>query len=137
MKTYREIRAKAQNKRSILFDKCRLFWAFSNQQFNENKTELKEGEKYVSIGAGGYLPKSEVKNLTKGLEIIRKWENSEIKKQKDGKNAHILYELNNHECFYTGSIESAEAVLPYPRRDILKVYHKERMKHQAQEDCIN
>ena len=56
MKNYPEIRQVAEVKRTELYTNCGLFFAFSNEQFTENKTPLKEGEKYVSIGAGGYLP---------------------------------------------------------------------------------
>ena len=134
IKNYQDIRKEAQDKHTTLFNECGVFWAFSNEQFAEGlkKTTLAEGEKLASIGAGGYLPKSKVEQLKAGMKNITLWEKTEIKKMKDGKRKHIIYELNNHECFYTGSIEGAEMVLPYPRKDILKVYHEERKTHEAQ-----
>jgi hypothetical protein len=130
MKSVAELKEERQNKNSELFNKVGLFWAFSNEQFNTSKTPLKEGEKYVSIGAGGYLPKSQVDNFLKGMETISKWEKSEIKKQKDGKESHILYELQNYECFYTNHIDDLD-FLPYTKKEIWQVYNK--YKEQMQE----
>ncbi|HEY5510605.1 MAG TPA: hypothetical protein VIK10_06215 [Prolixibacteraceae bacterium] len=123
MKNYQEIRKQAEEKRSELFKECRLFFAFSNSQFQENKTPLAEGEKYVSIGAGGYLPKSEVNNFSDGLSRIKKWESSEIKRAKL-EETEILYELENHECFYTGEIEPVVELFAgkYTEAQIRKVY---------------
>jgi hypothetical protein len=82
-----------------------LFWAFSNTQFAENKTPLLDGDKYVSIGAGGYMPKS---NLTAYREATGKaWEDYQeaLKSNPDLLIQGIRYELGNHECWYTGDIE--------------------------------
>lgn len=124
---YQSIRKQASEKLNALMSECGIFFAFSNEQFAENKTPLQEGEKYVSIGAGGYMPKSKVYDYLEGSKLINQWEKSEIKKLKDGKEQHILYELRNHECFYTCDIEDAANVLPYPKKDVWKVYlkHKE------------
>ena len=54
-----------------LSKKCGLFWAFSNQQFEDNKTPLQDGDKYVSVGGGGYLPKSNVQLLIDGQKEIK------------------------------------------------------------------
>jgi hypothetical protein len=128
MKTIQEIKKEGQDKLTELFNECGVFFAFSNEQFQENKTPLKEGEKYVSMGAGGYLPKGNVQTYLDGHKAITKWEKAEIKAAKEGKEQHILYELQNHECFYTGDIEDAMPVLPYPRKDVWKVFlaNKER-----------
>ena len=127
--THQEIKKQYQDKLSELFKECGVFFAFSNEQFQENKTPLSDGDKYVSMGHGGYLPKSKVDAYISGMKELNKWEKAEIKKEKDGKEKHILYELNNHECFYVGDIEDAAAVLPYPKKDIWKVY--EKYKEQA------
>lgn len=123
---YEVIRKQASEKLNALMSECGIFFAFSNDQFHENKTPLKEGEKYVSIGAGGYMPKSKVKDYLEGSKLISQWEKTEIKKLKDGKEKHILYELRNHECFYTHDIEDAANVLPYPKKDVWKVFQKYR-----------
>jgi len=130
MKTIHEINEAGQEKMSVLCKECRLFFAFNNEQFEKGREEnpLKEGEKYVRIFGGGILPNSEVKKFSEGIENIEKWKKEERKKMKDGKIEHIKYELANYECYYTGCIDDAVAVLPYPRKDILKVYIEERKK---------
>jgi len=102
---YTEIKKEYQNRLSGLFKKQGVFFAFSNEQFQKNKTPLKEGEKYVSIGHGGYIPKSNLYPFLDGMKKLNKWERETIKAQKKGKEEHILYELNNHECFAVHSIE--------------------------------
>ena len=131
MKSYPEVREEAQNKRSELFKTVGLFFAFSNEQFLENKTPLKENEKYVSIGMGGYLPKGNVEAFTKGMDEISKWEKAEIKRNKELKYQHIAFELANHECYYTNDISDALNALPYTREEVLKVYVKEREKNNC------
>jgi hypothetical protein len=132
MKSVAELKEERQNKNSELFNKVGLFWAFSNEQFNTSKTPLKEGEKYVSIGAGGYLPKGNVDELLKGLEEIKKWYNGEIKKNK-AEEAEIIYELHNHECFYTNDITDVVEMFKdtYSEDLIIKIYCKERKKVNA------
>lgn len=127
MKKYETIRKEAQEKYNELLKQCKVFWAFSDKQFNENKTELSEGDKYVSIGAGGYMPKFYIKELRAGMDSIDKWEKDEIKKTK-AEEKHILYELYNHECFYTGDLTSAIDVLPYSVDKVQKVYQENREK---------
>lgn len=128
---YEAIKIQAQERLNTLLNECGVFFAFSDEQFQKNKTPLKEGEKYVSIGAGGYMPKSKVNDYISGSKLINKWEKAERKKLKDGKELHILYELRNHETFYTCDIDDAAAVLPYPKKDIWKVYLKHKEKEQS------
>ena len=129
MKTVAELNQERQNKNSELFKNVGLFFAFSNEQFEKNKTPLKEGEKYVAIGAGGYLPKGNVEAFTKGLKEIEKWYKGEIKKNK-AEEAEIAYELHNHECFYTNDITVVCELFEgtYTKEQILKVYYKELKK---------
>lgn len=102
--TISELNKERENRQSILFKKVGLFWAFSNEQFAKNKTPLKEGEKYVSIGAGGYMPKSGLPIFVAGMKEINHWFKEATKEEKIRK-ALIRYELNNHEATYTGEIE--------------------------------
>ncbi len=128
---YADIEKEAEQKRTALMTQCGLFWAFSNEQFTQNKTPLEPGEKYVSIGAGGYLPKGKLDAFLDGMKEISKWKKTEIKKKKELKHEHILYELNNHECFYTGDIQDAVDALPYSRAEVMDVYLKEQGNHVA------
>lgn len=125
------LKAEKEAKYSQLINDCKMFFAFSNDQFNENKTELKEGEKYVSIGGGGYMPKSFVNNWIEGNKNITKWYNSEVKKSKN-EESEILYQLKNYECFYTYDIEDAYNVLKdrYTLEEVWKVFHDNKEKYQ-------
>lgn len=120
---FNQLKSEKQVKYNNLMDELKVFWAFNNQQFNEGiaKCELLEGEKVVSIGAGGYIPKKNVQSFIDGQKSIEKWFKNATKTMKE---EHILYELNNHECFYAGSIESAANVLPYSKKMVLDVYRK-------------
>lgn len=126
-----EIKKLHQEKINTLLTDCLVFWAFSNEQFTQNKTPLKEGEKYVSIGAGGYMPQGNVEKLRAGMKELNKWYKAEIKANKGTRRANIVYELANHECYYTGDIEPAVEALGYPRKEVLKVYNEEYDKQTA------
>jgi hypothetical protein len=122
---YTDIKQEVENRYSELFKDCGVFWAFSREQFEEGKTPLQEGEKYVSIGAGGYMPKHNHEKLSEGMKEIDAWQKEAMKSAKAEE--AILYELNNHEAFYTGTIEDAMAVLGdlgYTEDQVKAVYHK-------------
>jgi hypothetical protein len=124
---YTEIRAEAEERIGKLSHECGLFWAFSNKQFDENKTPLKGGEKYVSIGAGGYMPKGNINRWLQGMKDFDKWKKSAVKTAKAEQ--VILYELNNYECFYTGEISDALEVLEplgYTVEQVKTVYRAHR-----------
>lgn len=116
-----------QDKTNKLMTSLGVFWAFSKEQFEEGKTPLKEGEKYVSIGMGGYMPKGNVNALIEGMKHI----GNEFKKaMKDAKarKAHIAYELNNHEAYYTRDITSTLDALgeDFTKEEVMAVYDGRR-----------
>jgi len=121
--TLHEIRQAREARLSELFKATGLFFAFSNKQFEENKTPLKEGEKYAVFGGGGYFPASNKQKMTDGLEEIEKWHRSEIDAA-GLQDEEILYELHNHECFYTGDIEDVVELFEgrYSRERIVGVF---------------
>lgn len=111
----------------ILQKECGLFWAFNEEQFKEGKAKnpIKEGEKYTSIGAGGYLPSKNVDKFIEGMKSIEKW----AREAKKDDQEVILYQLNNYECFYQGDIEDAMPTLSrlgYTREQVKKVFKKAR-----------
>jgi hypothetical protein len=122
-----EIKKQQEKKHSELFKQCGVFFAFSNEQFNENKTPLQEGEKYVSIGMGGYLPKGKVKAFCDGMDEIKKWYKQQVADNKEMRRNDIVYQLGNHECWYTYDIEPALAALgpEYTKKEVLKVFNEE------------
>ena len=124
-----ELRKQKENANTKLFNECGVFWAFSNEQFNESKTPLKDGEKYVFIGHGGYLPKGNLEALKIGLK-----ENEKAYKQALKSNnlrlKEIAYEFANYECFYTGDWAVVADMFPDVDRSIIyKLYLKEYKKH--------
>ena len=113
-----------QQKWDTLLNDCGVFFAFSNERFDEHlkAQELKESE-LTSIGHGGFMPKKNVDKYITGAKEIRKW----CKDSKKNDEQVILYELRNHECFYTGDyLEAMDALehLGYTEAQVRKVYKK-------------
>jgi hypothetical protein len=127
---YQEIREQEHKDINALYINMGVFWAFSNSQFDENKTPLLPGEKYVSIGAGGYMPKHNVEALLQGSKDIHARAKQQIKDNK-AREAHIIYELSNHETYYTGDITNALDALgqDYTSEEVLKVFNVEKKNH--------
>jgi hypothetical protein len=131
MKSVSEIKQEQLKKVDELIKEVGMFFAFSTQQFEANKTPLKEGDKYISVGAGGYMPKSQYKNWLDGCDRVDEWYSQAIKQNK-ARRTNIAYELANHEAYYTGAIDQTlEALGPgYTAEEVLSVFHKERRKQR-------
>jgi hypothetical protein len=129
--TIQEIKKEKQRKYDQLLTDCKVFFAFSDEQFHKNKTPLAEGDKYVSIGAGGYVPKSMVQALSDGMKAINKEYKAAIKNHKQ-RDANILYELRNHEAFYTNDIEETLEALgsDYSRSEVMAVFNANASKER-------
>jgi hypothetical protein len=127
MNNFQTIKKDKADKIDALIKETKMFFAFSNEQFATNKTELQEGEKYVSLGAGAYMPKSNVQKWIDGQKEIDNWAKNQVKESKQ-EEAQILYELRNYECFYTGDIEDAFDALKdsYTLEQIQAVFRKYR-----------
>lgn len=108
---------------------CNVFWAFGTEQFKEGIAKLKEsgalleGEKVTDIGAGGFMPSKNVKKYIQGHKDIDA-EYKKMKKDEKAKKEYILYELHNHEVFYTGNINDfcSTYMNDIPKEDIISVY---------------
>lgn len=129
---YHEIKAQHEEKVSALLTECRVFFAFSDSQYEEGKKkigfrEIDPEEKLVRIFGGGLMPKPQVDKFEQGMEDLNTWERAEIKKFKQ-QDEQIRYELANHECYYTGDPSTVFELLPYSQERILKVYAAERRK---------
>lgn len=118
-------KVKRANDTEALMEKCKVFWAFSNEQFDEGKAKigLLAGERLTDIGAGGFIPSKNVDIFTQGMKAIRLAFKEAMKDEKARK-AHILYELNNHEAYYTRDIEDTLSALgsDFTREEVLKVF---------------
>lgn len=129
MKTLHEIQKDREDNISKLLTETGVFFAFSNEQFNENKTPKKDNEKYVSVGMGGYMPKSNAEAYLSGMKSIMDTFKREINETKQ-REKYILYELNNHEAFYTHDIESTMDALigDYTTEEVSAVFKKYKAK---------
>ena len=130
MKQLHEVKKERETKQSELSEQCGVFFAFSNEQFAENKTPLEEGEKYVSMGMGGYLPRGKVAAFNAGWKELAKWYKKEVADNKDLRRKEIIYELGNHEAWYTGDIKDTMGALGpgYTAKEVWKVFNEELEK---------
>lgn len=93
------LKRKHDNELSELFQKHGVFFAFSKKQYNEQADPSK---KYVSLtGTGGFCPEETAMEFMEELGDLQRKQRDE-KLETFGKEKIILYELRNHECFYTG-----------------------------------
>lgn len=86
------------------------FFAFSNKQLDEKRVE---GVEYCSMGGGLIAPVDNADELYQALNrVIAEGRAADL--AENGKRKIIERELNNHECYYTGSIRVAvESLEPY------------------------
>ncbi len=124
-----ELKKQQEQKISELFNECSVFFAFTDKQFDENKTPIADDDKYVRFASGSYVPKSNLKKLHDGFDTVDKWFNDSINDEKL-RYELIAYELGNHESYYTGSISDALAALGtgFTRDEVYKVYLSELPK---------
>lgn len=125
--TISELKQQLEYKTSATIKECGVFFAFSKEQFQKNKTPLQEGEKYVDIGMGGFIPKSKLDKWQADMDANQKWYEDQIKEHNLRRDL-IIYELYNHECFYTGSISGAVDALgdDFTREEIAQAFQEER-----------
>lgn len=120
---------KRQKDINDLIEECGVFFAFSQSQFEEGKKKINlgEGEKLIAIGFGGFMAEKNVDKYLEGLKKID-LEFKEAMKDEEARKKYILYELNNHEAFYTGSIESTLDALggDFIKEEVLAVFNKEK-----------
>lgn len=110
-----------EEKQTKCFARNNVFFAFSDEQFEEGK---KEGVEYTSLGAGMMCDKTKVKTfLVEHARIVKDGIAQDVKE--NGINGIIKRELANHEADYTGDIvDTASALKDYPitEAEILKVF---------------
>lgn len=114
-----------QEKQTQLFKTTGAFFAFSMDQFNEQKVE---NTKYVDLGTGMVVPKENVDLLIKGLEKVQA-EAMAADLLENTREGVIVRELSNHECFYTGELDYCISQLEeygITEDEVMRAYFKER-----------
>lgn len=121
--TIQEIKDQKQRAIDQLIDECGMFFAFTNEQFEKNKTPIADGDKYTACGGGAYMPKSKVQAWMKGSKAIERNYKAAIKIHKQRKE-NILFELRNREAFYTCDIQETLEVLgsDYTYDEVMAVF---------------
>ncbi len=130
--TLRELKQEKETRFSALIKAVGMFFAFSNKQWDENKTPLNgEGDKYIETFGGAYMPKSNLAKWEAGTAEINAWFSQAIETH-NLRRSHIAYELSNHESYYTGEIDQALSALGegYTAEEVLKVYREEAVNQE-------
>lgn len=115
-----------------VFNKYGTFFAFSDAQFKEQR---EEGVEYVSLGSGMITPKATAGEMLKDMD--KAIDNAIAKdKELNSKEAIILRELINYECFYVCSPRDAIENLAhynYTEEEIVEVYKKHFTEYHEQQ----
>lgn len=125
MVIFEEIKKEYDDTYNKELNKTGVFWAFSNDQFNENKTHKDAlDNEYIHVGIGGYIHKSNKEKFDDFKKnIVPKLKKDFI--SKINMDDLIRFELNNHECYYTGDFsEVIDIVNSYYDMPVDKIYNK-------------
>lgn len=128
MKNYQEIKANHSKEIDELITNHKGFFAFSESQLIEGmaKIGITERKELISLSMGLILPKVEAKPFLDNMANADKNYKKELRDAKQAKEEAILYELNNHECFYRGNMEDVFEMFEciYTKEEIKAVYKK-------------
>lgn len=121
MNKYYELKSKIQKE----FDEFPFGFAFSNEQFEKMKEELgvKDNSELISIGAGGYIRKTDEKALDELVNGKEKRIKEEIEKDLTGEGFikdMFLYELANHEYCITYELDDTLDALDLTYEEVMK-----------------
>ena len=127
VKSISELKKEQQGKLSAIFDRYGIFFAFSTQQFNEQR---KGGVTYARGTGGMLIPENNVDDYRAAICQHVKDCDAEFRKHVPLDN-YIAYELANHEAWYTGSVSAAFSAVrgAYPEctlDDMWRVYKNKR-----------
>ena len=139
MQTYQDIKTKHSNAYNNAIEKNHVFFAFNQEQLKEGINKLKrkdknfiKGDKLVKIFGGGLLPQKNLDNFIKEIKEANTNNKKALKELREEKKEAILYELINHECFYTTELEPVIDFFKgiYTAKVILKVYNDNKEEQQ-------
>lgn len=102
------------------FSKNNIYWifAFSTNEFDKKLNELNlKRDEIVSIGAGGFIKKENIKNYNQ-LSRIMINEIEAIKNDDDELKKAFIYELANHEYCITYDLDDTLDALGLTRKEI-------------------
>ena len=130
MQTFQQVKNDYQNIVNQLIETHKGFFAFSEEQLAEgmSKIGITDRKDLTSLAHGMILPKANVdKYLLDSLNAFNTYKKT-IRGLKEEKEKAILYELYNHECFYSGDIDTVVEFFKdiYSKKDIEKVFKKNR-----------
>lgn len=120
---YQELKDRQQKE----FNSFPIGFAFSKEQFKDQMEKLglteNDTDKIVSISAGGFIKKDDVKKFNNLMKKFDKEMKTEIDKDKDGTGFikdMFLYELGNHEYIITGDLSDTLDALDLKIEDVIK-----------------
>lgn len=121
MNKYAELKNKLQKE----FDAFPFGFAFSNEQFEKMKKELgvKDNSELISIGAGGFIRKTDEKALDELINGKEKRMKEAIASDPTGKGFikdMFLYELANHEYCITYELDDTLYALDLTYEEVMK-----------------
>lgn len=129
MNKYNELRSKHQKE----VDGFPIGFAFSDEQFNEQMKKLglepEDTNKVISIGGGGFIRKTDLKQFEEMFERHSKEMNEAIESDKTGEGfikEMFEFELANHEFNYTHELEDTLEALDLTKE---QVRNDQRLKH--------
>lgn len=126
-----KLKEEYNNKYNEELNNTGIFWAFGQQQFEENRTHKEEPlnlENYRSLGCGGYFHIKDKENIDRFFkEIAPKLKQDFISKV--DREQYIRYELENHETYLTGRTNEIYELLKscyadLTQEEIDKIYNK-------------
>ncbi len=113
IETYEEMRIRQQQEYNKFTIGC-VFFAYSKEQFKSGMQSIglkpSEKDKIFNFEKGAFILKSKLEEQTKLFKKFIEERQQAIDNDKDGTGfiaTMFLYELNNHECGYTGNIHPA------------------------------
>ena len=100
-------------------NKYKAFFAFNNEQFNEQK---EEGVKYYSMGMGLILPKDNAKDFIAEMEKNHKHKKKKYL-ERYSRESIIKMELDNHEGNYEDTCKCLKS-LGIKKEEVLNIWQK-------------
>ncbi len=115
MESYKEMRERQQQEVNAF----PFGFAFSNEQFEEmmKKIPLDDGDKYYSIGAGGYVRGKDIPAMEEMFKR-HKAEKQALKKSNKKMYDGFIYELYNHEYIYSEDDATVLGIFGYTVDDL-------------------